>query len=335
MRTFKPYTIGINLFLLFLSATGLNYHSIKMYWQQQYPNSSELFSEQNFYFWKIDKQTTQIIPEEVSLTLNEITHQEINPEPLVIHQEESNIFDVSLEEDLEKDLAEIWDDQSNKPEKALANEKITLQKGDMVLFIGDSMLQSFAPHMQKWLKNQHHINSLNLGRHSTGLTNQSYYDWPVEAEKRFAETPNLKLVVLLMGANDAGNISVSKRKNAIFKTPEWAEVYGQRILKIVDSAEQHGAKVIWLGLPYMRLEKYDQKIRYINQVLAQTLSHSNALYFPIHHLLDGGKNSYQDVLIHKGKLVRIRHKDGIHLDSFGELLILEALKEKIEILPTN
>lgn len=211
---------------------------------------------------------------------------------------------------------------------AAGNDKILLAAGDHVLFIGDSMMQSFAPHMQKWLKNEHHINSNNLGRHSTGLSNQQYYDWPLEAEKRIAATPQLKLVVVMMGANDPWNIETASKRVLNFKSPEWAAEYGARALRIVAAAKRQGAEVIWIGLPHMRLAKYNPKIRFLDDTLAQYLA-GQVIYIRSHELLDGGSGKYRDSIEKDGKLIRVRHKDGIHLNAAGELLILEEVKKYI------
>lgn len=211
---------------------------------------------------------------------------------------------------------------------AAGNDKILLAAGDHVLFIGDSMMQSFAPHMQKWLKNEHHINSNNLGRHSTGLSNQQYYDWPLEAEKRIAATPQLKLVVVMMGANDPWNIETASKRVLNFKSPEWAAEYGARALRIVAAAKRQGAEVIWIGLPHMRLAKYNPKIRFLDDTLAQHLA-GQVIYIRSHELLDGGSGKYRDSIEKDGKLIRVRHKDGIHLNAAGELLILEEVKKYI------
>ncbi|SUO98116.1 SGNH/GDSL hydrolase family protein [Suttonella indologenes] len=211
---------------------------------------------------------------------------------------------------------------------AAGNDKILLDAGDHVLFIGDSMMQSFAPHMQKWLKNEHHINSNNLGRHSTGLSNQQYYDWPLEAEKRIAATPQLKLVVVMMGANDPWNIETASKRVLNFKSPEWAAEYGARALRIVAAAKRQGAEVIWIGLPHMRLAKYNPKIRFLDDTLAQHLA-GQVIYIRSHELLDGGSGKYRDSIEKDGKLIRVRHKDGIHLNAVGELLILEEVKKYI------
>ena len=211
---------------------------------------------------------------------------------------------------------------------AAGNDKILLAAGDHVLFIGDSMMQSFAPHMQKWLKNEHHINSNNLGRGSTGRSNQKYHAWPLEAEKRIAATPQLKLVVVMMGANDPWNIETVSKRVLNFKSPEWAAEYGARALRIVAAAKRQGAEVIWIGLPHMRLAKYNPKIRFLDDTLAQHLA-GQVIYIRSHELLDGGSGKYRDSIEKDGKLIRVRHKDGIHLNAAGELLILEEVKKYI------
>ncbi len=214
-------------------------------------------------------------------------------------------------------------------ENSQVSDKVVLSAGDNVLFVGDSMMQSFAPHMQKWLKNNYNINSLNMGRHSTGLTNQIYFDWPEKAESSFAEHGNLKLVVVMLGANDPWNIETKQRKILTFKTPAWDEEYGNRMLRIVAAARQQNAQVIWIGLPYMRIKKYNKKIVYIDDLMKKTLE-NHAIYIPIRDLLSD-KGAYQDTMNVSGQWVRLRHKDGIHLNTPAELLILDAVKPHLKL----
>lgn len=225
-------------------------------------------------------------------------------------------------------LKKTQNQKENKPTVRRGNRKITLKSGDNVMFIGDSMMQSFAPKMQKWLKKQHNINSINMGRHSTGLTNQNYFDWPKKAEASIKVKKNLKLVVVFLGANDAWNMKVSQ-KVLRFKSPQWVSAYSERMMRIVRAAQAKNAQVIWIGLPYMRSKKYSKKMVSLDNVMRQALK-GKAIYIPIRNLLGGKKQQYRDSLKINGKWRRVRHKDGIHLNTQGELKVLEAIKPYIQ-----
>ncbi|MDO4436232.1 MAG: DUF459 domain-containing protein [Cardiobacteriaceae bacterium] len=204
-----------------------------------------------------------------------------------------------------------------------------LGKGDRVVFMGDSMMQSLAPPIQRWLTQEHGISSTNLARHSTGLTNREYYDWPHEIEQWLREQndPNIKLMVIQMGANDPWDIQDGK-KVVKFQTPEWEAVYGGRMKSIIDSAHRRQIRVIWLGYPIMRSAKYDKKIRYLNDFVLKTAEASGATPFSVQTLISP-KGSYQDSITVNGKMLRIRNKDGIHLSREGDAYLAEHLQKAI------
>ncbi len=217
-----------------------------------------------------------------------------------------------------------------KKSRALSLTKVKLDADDYVVFLGDSMMQSFAPRMQRWLKKNYNIDSINMGRHSTGLTKQDYFDWPVKAESSLKKYKNLKLVVVFLGANDPWPIQ-RKRKLA-FYSADWKKVYSHRMLRIVNAAHKQGAQVIWVGLPYMRIPKYSKKIVQIDELMKHTLK-NKAIYVPIRSVLSGGKTVYRDRIKLGGKWRRVRQKDGIHMSDYGNATILNTIKPYLDIEP--
>ena len=55
-------------------------------------------------------------------------------------------------------------------------QNVTLRPDEQVIFVGDSLMQSVAPLMQKALLKEQGIRSVNLSRHSTGLVNTAYFN---------------------------------------------------------------------------------------------------------------------------------------------------------------
>lgn len=204
-----------------------------------------------------------------------------------------------------------------------------LSKGDKVVFMGDSMMQSLAPPIQRWLNQEHGISSTNLARHSTGLTNREYYDWPAEIERWLAEQndPTIKLLVIQMGANDPWDIQEGK-KTYKFQSADWEQVYGARIQRIIQAAHARNIRVVWLGFPIMRSAKYEKKIRYLNDFVLKTVTQNGGMAFAVQNLISP-KGSYQDSIPIAGKTVRVRNKDGIHLSREGDAYLAEQLRSTI------
>jgi len=194
------------------------------------------------------------------------------------------------------------------PQENAAPPVIRLAAADKVLFVGDSMMQSIAPLLQRTLLREGGIRSINLSRHSTGLTNAAYFNWPQAVEAALRQHPDTRLVVVFLGANDPWDFFESRSRKR-FGTPEWDEAYAARALRITRAARQAGASVIWIGLPLMRANDYGQRIRRLNAVLAQNLD-AAALWLPTEELLGDGTPSYADSIRLEGKLTRVRHVDG-------------------------
>ena len=217
------------------------------------------------------------------------------------------------------------------PPESPAPPVIRLAAADKVLFVGDSMMQSIAPLLQRTLLREGGIRSINLSRHSTGLTNAAYFNWPQAVEAALRQHPDTRLVVVFLGANDPWDFFESRSRKR-FGTPEWDEAYAARALRITRAARQAGASVIWIGLPLMRANDYGQRIRRLNAVLAQNLD-AAALWLPTEELLGDGTPSYADSIRLEGKLTRVRHADGIHLALPGQRRLASHVRQFIEYAP--
>ena len=63
-------------------------------------------------------------------------------------------------------------------------------------------------------------------------------------------------------------------------------MYRDRIGRILTAAEQHGARVIWMGLPYMRKAELNRQMAYLDEVMrSETAESALALFIPTKDLL--------------------------------------------------
>ncbi|MDO4696802.1 MAG: DUF459 domain-containing protein [Neisseria sp.] len=213
-------------------------------------------------------------------------------------------------------------------------DEVVLRSGDKVFFAGDSLMQGVAPFAQKYLSSSYGIASLNLSKQSTGLSYPGFFDWPATIEKNLKEDSAIKLLVVFLGPNDPWDFADPANKGRILKfaTPEWEEVYRSRVQRIVQSAQNAGAKIIWLGIPYMKGRKLNKQMLYLNGVLEDELQ-GKVLWLPTADMLGGSAESYRDTAPYQGKNERMRSKDGIHFTPKGQKYLAEHIAEHIRFEP--
>lgn len=206
----------------------------------------------------------------------------------------------------------------------------TLQ-ADNVLIVGDSMvLEGFGIALQRRLKQVAGLSVTREGKYSTGLTRPDYFDWPGYLTE-LLDKHRPDLLIVNMGANDPQDI-VEEGKRYHVGDPGWNTIYSARINRFLTIAAEHGTSIFWVGLPIMGQDKYGDKIRIINQLVASACAGQKmAKYFDTWSVLAADNGAYSSFLKNaQGQKVRVRAKDEIHLtEAGGEIMtnyFLSAIK---------
>ena len=225
------------------------------------------------------------------------------------------------------------DTTSDTTEAAPAGKTpIRLGEGDRVLLIGDSMMQSLAPHIQRELLARHHIKSINRGKPSSGLRFPGYYNWPENLAAQLEENPDVRLIIVLLGANDPQDTPnpANPKHYMHFGTPEWEAYYRGEIRKILQTAAARGAQTLWIGPPLMKAPKYSKKITYLDQIIAEEVESAQQHYQNTNRLFAKADGSYTAFLPdERGKPVAVRKGDGIHFTGPGEKILTQRILEHI------
>ena len=219
-----------------------------------------------------------------------------------------------------------------EPAAPAGKTPIQLGENDRVLLIGDSMMQSLAPHIQRELLARHHIKSINRGKPSSGLRYPDYYNWPEHLAAQLEENPDVRLIIVLLGANDPQDTPnpAAPEQKLNFGTPEWENYYRGEIRKILQTAAARGAKTLWIGPPLMKAPKYSKKITYLDGLIADEVEKAQQHYQNTNRLFAKADGSYTAFLPdERGKPVAVRKGDGIHFTGPGEKILTRYIIEQI------
>ena len=217
--------------------------------------------------------------------------------------------------------------QEDKAQQAKSHAfDIELNENLGVILIGDSIMQAFGWGFENTLKTSK-ITIKNLAKASTGLTNKKFYNWSEElknALENLKNRPQNLLILALFGANDAYSYAFEGRALE-FGTDAWRQAYESRIAQIYDIADEYGAQVAWLGMPCMRSEKFDKKMKTLNLIYKNAAQKRGARYIDIGGAIcDNGKYLKQGA-----DNKPLRNDDGVHISLNGAKKVAIYVVDKL------
>lgn len=207
-------------------------------------------------------------------------------------------------------------------ELAAASGPIGLTAGDRILLVGDSLMQGVAPHLITALKRNYKVESMDLSRHSTGLTYPAFFDWPATVKAAF-ELEQYQVVIVFLGANDPWDMNL-QGKYVRFGSERWKEVYSARVQQIVHTAAEHHARLLWLGAPPMGREDLAGKEPKLNEIYAH-----EAAKYPLFarfiatapSLSEDGSSFTKFMELPERGSVMVRTDDGVHFTTQGQKIL--------------
>lgn len=199
------------------------------------------------------------------------------------------------------------------------SKKSTCLENCIVLMIGDSVMGDVDFSMQRLLKKDFPTWKVIDGHKvSSGLTNQTYYDWPQTA-KKLVEKYRPDYVFVLLGTNDAQGM-MSNGKALAFNKDLWLNEYSNRVAKIKNIVENAQSSWFWIGLPVTKDKGFNSRLQVIRDIQFQQ-TQSN--YISVESIF--GKNDHSNPIN-----MKLRAADGIHLNSSGSDLVAKELMSKLK-----
>lgn len=209
-----------------------------------------------------------------------------------------------------------------------SDDKIVLKQGDSVLITGDSMMQYIG-----MIASQNYpklgLKVLDLSKQSTGLLYKKSHNWAQVIKDTLAQNKDIKLLVMLIGANDPWGRSINGKFYEL-NSSEWREFYARRVDEIYKIAKASNVKVLWLSLPCMQKTDYAKKIELLNEIY-KSVSEQNGQFFinTSEHLCQN--DNFLTHLNINGKRSKIRQDDGVHISKAGSQILADEILKRIEI----
>ena len=207
-------------------------------------------------------------------------------------------------------------------------------KPRVVALVGDSMMAvGLSAQLQREVAGHKNVRVVRAFRSGTGLARPEVFNWMNQYPAMIgAEKPDVVLVAI--GAND-GQGFVVDHKVLVCGSEEWRKVYQQRVADFLALLEADGARVIWVGLPPMRIPVYQEKMALINRFDFTVVNqHPQAVWWnPVEYIGDATGRFREFAEFGKGKTVRVRATDGIHLSDEGAGLVTPMLVKWLDPPP--
>ncbi len=167
------------------------------------------------------------------------------------------------------------------------------------------------------------------GRVATGLTRPDVFNWFSHVAEQ-VQRRRIDVVVFCFGGNDDHDLMTGLPKGVSldeFGDPKWIKEYRRRVGGLMDTVNQAGGFVVWLGLPITDDAAQSHRWRTINKAaLAEAQRRPDTVAFvDMYGLLsdDGEFATYLES--EDGELEKVRAPDGVHLERAGGDLVAKQV----------
>ena len=228
-------------------------------------------------------------------------------------------------------------DQKISPSTEVAETKAVVpidQPSKQVALVGDSMMAvGLAPVIRRSIARENGARLVRAYRSGTGLGRPDVFNWPAQYPQMIgAARPGL--VICAIGANDAQNFQVDRTVYS-FGTPAWKQMYAERVREFAKLLTRDGARVLWIGMPVMRESGFARRMTSLNILVKEVLAEFPQITWvdPNPFIAGSGGSFEQYRQDQRGKLVRLRADDGIHLSEDGAAYLLPAIYSWMQRVP--
>lgn len=201
------------------------------------------------------------------------------------------------------------------------------QSPPTIVVFGDSQAAGLARGLQRILAEDPRFRVLNRTHAGASLTHDEN-EWLAPVAE-FAARGKADIAVVMFGANDRLDLREG-RTTLRFRSAEWRAEYTARIDKILDRLAAARLRVLWLGNPIARSERYSEDMSYINEVYKEAIARHGFQFMPLWTVIADDSGNYTAYgKDRSGVTQRLRGADGIHFTAAGYELIAEKIVARL------
>jgi hypothetical protein len=186
-----------------------------------------------------------------------------------------------------------------------------------MLVIGDSLAAGIVDGLADALGAAEQVQVPRKHRVLNGLSRPEF-----DEDIKAFEDPNwrepLHIAVVLTGIWDRTPLRNAAGRRVPPGTPEWRDLYAQRVDRLMKALKRKKAAVYWVGLPVVRRPDWNRDIETMNEIFRERAFLAGLKYIDAYAgFVDetGGFNSYGPDLT--GKMRLLREGDGVHFTEAG------------------
>ena len=196
----------------------------------------------------------------------------------------------------------------------------------VVVLAGDSMMAvGFGTGLMRKAGEDKNLRILRAFKSGTGLARPDVFNW-LEQYPAMVGSEKPDVVIVAIGANDGQSFLVDGRVLP-FGSEEWRKTYQSRVADFLAMVESSGARVLWVGLPPMRSEPFNQRISIVNRIAYTVVSRDpKASWWSTASFVADASGAFREFAeTPNGGLVRLRAPDGIHFTEEGASTMMAIL----------
>ena len=198
-----------------------------------------------------------------------------------------------------------------------------------IVVVGDSLAVGLSRAIGASL-DPDRVRVVNQGRLASGLARPDAFDWPTEVG-RIARAFRPHVVVVMLGSNDAQPIGYPGGHLVPLFTNDWVRAYRDQIRRLINTARDGGARVVWVGLPPM-----DDRFRHVwarrlnDHYEAEAAGRRGVALLDTWGAFAGRGGRYRAYARDtRGRTQLIRAGDGVHFSTVGYHMLATLVVQRI------
>ena len=199
-----------------------------------------------------------------------------------------------------------------------------------VLLTGDSMIERIAAQAERGMEHRRGEAKVFPDVHAgTGITKPWRRSW-VDYAPFQIRRDRPRATVVMIGANDGYPLLDERGREVECCRRTWVDAYARLAGEMMESYAAHGRRVYWLTLPAPRDDTRYVVYAAVDYALRQAaLRHDRVRLLDMVRLFTPGYE-YRGRMRVKGKRVRVREPDGVHLNRIGAKVALRAVRRTLQ-----